>query len=192
MACQICGAKSGFFPMCKKCNLKKDNGKITKCQDCGVWKEGDKPRCLDCYYKNKKSNKKEAPSMPTKEEKDANDFRNKFPATCITADGHRVRSKAEQIIDNWLYHQKIAHAYERKLPIEEDVYCDFFIPLGKVWIEYWGLEESKYKKRKETKKKIYAKHDMKLIELTDKDIEKIDDVMPIKLRPFFPNDFSFD
>ena len=36
-----------------------------------------------------------------------------------------VRSKAEQIIDNWLYHKGIVHAYERRVPIEEEVYCDF-------------------------------------------------------------------
>ena len=49
-----------------------------------------------------------------------------------SADGHFVRSKAEQLIDNWLYMAEIVHAYERKLPIEEDVYSDFYIPTGKV------------------------------------------------------------
>jgi len=42
------------------------------------------------------------------------------------------------------------------------------------------------------KKNFYAKHKKNLIELNDKDIEKIDDVMPIKLRPFLPSTFSFD
>jgi len=32
------------------------------------------------------------------------------------------------IIDNWLYMAEIVHAYERKLPIEEDVYSDFLHP----------------------------------------------------------------
>tara|TARA_R110000787_G_scaffold55239_2_gene127641 strand:- start:5078 stop:5230 length:153 start_codon:yes stop_codon:yes gene_type:complete len=32
------------------------------------------------------------------------------------------------LIDNWLYMAETVHAYERKLPIEEDVYCDFYIP----------------------------------------------------------------
>lgn len=104
-----------------------------------------------------------------------------------------VRSKAEQIIDNWLYHKGIVHAYERRVPIEDEIYCDFFIPIGqKVWIEYWGLEEEKYTKRKESKKRFYEKNQKKLIELVDKDIENLDDVMPIKLRPFLPSNFSFD
>ena len=48
-------------------------------------------------------------------------------------------------IDNTLYEYWLVHAYERKLPVEEDVYCDFYIPTGKVYIEYWGYEnDEKY------------------------------------------------
>ena len=69
----------------------------------------------------------------------------------------------------------------------------FFIPIGqKVWIEFWGLEETKYLKRKELKKKFYTAHNKNLIELTDKDIENLDDNMPIKLRKYLPPTFSFD
>lgn len=194
MVCQVCGAKSGFFPLCRECNNGKENNKISKCHDCGIWKKGDKPRCFDCYLKNKKSNEKKSEDYKkTEEEIEEEDFRNKFPATYITEDGHRVRSKSEQIIDNWLYHKGIVHAYERRVPIEEEVYCDFFIPLGqKVWIEFWGSNEIKYVKRKELKKKFYEKNEKNLIELDDKDIEKLDDIMPIKLRPFLPATFSFD
>jgi len=194
MACQICGEKSGFFPICKKCNSLKDEGKVSKCESCGIWKKGDKPLCYECWLKeNHKKKRKEQKVEATEEEKEDSDFRNKFPASFITEDGHRVRSKAEQIIDNWLYHKGIVHAYERRVPIEEEVYCDFFIPIGqKVWIEFWGIDEEKYEKRKKLKKKFYEKYKKNLIELNDKDIERLDDVMPIKLRPFLPPTFSFD
>ena len=126
-------------------------------------------------------------------ESEDENFRSKFPANLRAEDGHMVRSKAEQIIDNWLYHKKIVHAYERKVPIQEAVFCDFFIPYGQnVYIEYWGIDEEKYLKRKELKKIYYKKNAKNLIELTDKDIEKLDDVMPIKLRPYLPSTFSFD
>jgi hypothetical protein len=59
-----------------------------------------------------------------------NNFREKFEAKHRTQDGHYVRSKAEMIIDNLLYQYGLVHAYERKLPIEEDVYSDFYIPPG--------------------------------------------------------------
>jgi len=112
-------------------------------------------------------------------------FRDKFPATLRTKDGHMVRSRAEVIIDNALYDYGLAHAYERKLPIEEDLYSDFFIPSDNVYIEYWGMEnDQKYLNRKQIKLDIYKKYDFKLIELSDDDIANLDDHLPKKLLKF--------
>ncbi|MDO8989199.1 MAG: hypothetical protein Q7U91_06160 [Sideroxyarcus sp.] len=106
-------------------------------------------------------------------------FREKFEAKHRTADGHFVRSKAEQLIDNWLYMAEIVHAYERKLPIEEDVYSDFYIPTGKVYLEFWGLEnDPKYLARKKQKIEIYSKYGFNLIELSDKEVQNLDDHLP--------------
>jgi very-short-patch-repair endonuclease len=107
------------------------------------------------------------------------EFREKFAAKHRATDGHYVRSKAEMLIDNWLYMAEIVHAYERKLPIEENVYCDFYIPTGKVYIEYWGYDnDPKYLARKEKKLAIYAKYGFKLIQLDDKDVQNLDDILP--------------
>ncbi len=117
----------------------------------------------------------------------SNNFRHKYPATLRTQDGHFVRSKSEVIIDNWLYISGLVHSYEKKLPIDEDVISDFYIPSGNgrpqaVYIEYWGLEnDPAYQNRMKQKIEIYKKYDFPLIELTDKDIENIDDVLPRKL-----------
>ncbi|MBI2980350.1 MAG: glycerol kinase [Chloroflexi bacterium] len=115
-------------------------------------------------------------------------FREKFEAKLRAKDGHYVRSKAEIIIDNWLYDSKITHAYERKLPIEEEQYCDFFINNGNgkgVYIEYWGYEsDSKYLSRKERKIETYKKYGLQLIELSDKEVSSLDDVLPKKLLKF--------
>ncbi|MBA7569935.1 hypothetical protein ES708_11677 [subsurface metagenome] len=193
MVCQICGAKSGFYPLCKNCNNLKEEGKITKCDDCGIWKKDAKPLCYECWLKSNKVKQKASDDYKISGiEAEEKNFRSKFKAKYRTDDGHMVRSKAEQAIDNWLYRQEIAHAYERRVPVEEYLYCDFFIPKGKVWIEYWGFQDKKYLKRKELKKELYKKYDRKLIELTDKDIETLDDILPVKLRPYFPDDFSFD
>jgi hypothetical protein len=194
MSCQICHQPSGFYPLCKEHFVFRDQGKITKCEECGIWKNDTKPLCYECWLKNKKASEKKLPSYkPTENENEEKSFRDKFPASYRTEDGHQVRSRAELTIDNWLYHKGIVHSYERKVPIDEEIYCDFFIPLGqKVWIEFWGSDEVKYLKRKELKKKFYNQHKKNLIELEDKDIEKLDDIMPIKLRPFLPSTFSFD
>ncbi len=112
-------------------------------------------------------------------------FREKFEAKHRAADGHYVRSRAEMLIDNWLYMSELVHAYERKLPIEEDLYCDFYLPVGKVYIEYWGLEnDERYIERKKVKLDIYNKYGFKLIELEDADIQNLDDVLPKKLLKF--------
>ena len=112
-------------------------------------------------------------------------FRDNWPANFRTQDGHRVRSKAEMIIDNLLYQYGIVHAYERQLPIDENVLSDFYLPAGKVYIEYWGMDnDPKYADRKKKKIEIYRKHDISLIELTDSDIQNLDDNLPKKLLKY--------
>lgn len=106
-------------------------------------------------------------------------FRKTFPATYRTTDGHMVRSRAEVMIDNWLYMAGIVHAYERQLPIEEEMYCDFYLPAGKVYIEYWGLtEEPRYAQRKEAKRALYHKYKLQLIELHEQELRSLDDYLP--------------
>lgn len=125
----------------------------------------------------------EVPAEP-KEEQSVG-FRDKFKAKHRTTDGHKVRSKSEIIIDNWLYMAEIVHAYERKLPVEEELYCDFYLPVGKVYIEYWGYENNeKYLARKKIKQEVYQKYDFNLIELDESDIQNLDDVLPRKLLKF--------
>lgn len=112
------------------------------------------------------------------------DFRKKFDALYRATDGHWVRSKAEMLIDNFLYTSGLVHAYERKLPIEEDVVSDFYLPQG-IYIEYWGLESDKqYAARKKKKIEIYRQYNFKLIELTDKEVQNLDDHLPRLLLPF--------
>ncbi|MBN2824217.1 MAG: hypothetical protein JXQ76_02750 [Campylobacterales bacterium] len=80
---------------------------------------------------------------------------------------------------------ELVHAYERKLPIVEEIYCDFYLPSGKVYIEYWGIEEdAKYLQRKQAKKAIYEKYNFNLIELNDEDVLNLDDVLPRLLLKF--------
>ena len=62
----------------------------------------------------------------------------------------------------------------------------------KVWIEFWGLDDEKYLARKELKKKIYTQNNKILIEISEKDIEILDDILPKKLKQYLPKDFNFD
>ncbi len=98
-------------------------------------------------------------------------------------DGHRVRSKAELEIDNWLYTHRIIHAYEDAIP--EAKRCDFYVPTSDdkgIYIEYWGMNDEKYLKDKEEKIKIYKKHNLQLVSLEHKDLKSLDEILHKELK----------
>ncbi len=133
---------------------------------------------LDTIRELKGEHTEEIKDGPNPSDKTAG-FRDKFVPKLRTADGHFVRSRAEMLIDNWLYTTELVHAYERRLPIEEEIYCDFYLPAGKVYLEFWGMEsDPKYRERKAQKIDIYKKYGLNLIELRDDDISNLDDVLP--------------
>jgi len=107
---------------------------------------------------------------------------------CDCLDGHQVESAALAEIDNWLYIAGISHAYRREIPteldhgtekIKESLCCDFYLPDGHVYIEYWGQEKSAADiQHKLARKEIYQAANLKLIELNEADLSQLDDVMP--------------
>ena len=85
---------------------------------------------------------------------------------CI--DGHIVRSKAELIIDNYLYNHHIAHEYEKIIKVNgKSILYDWYLPEVEVYIEYWGFYGKNYMKRKEEKIRLYKKGKLKLISIED-------------------------
>lgn len=118
-------------------------------------------------------------------DKSLSSFRQKFEAKHRTLDGHYVRSKAELIIDNWLYMNGVVHAYDRQLPIESDVLGDFYLPSGKVYLQYWGNDSGAMSEREQQAiRNVYEAHNFSLIEVFPDEIEKLDDVLPSKLKQF--------
>lgn len=115
----------------------------------------------------------------------AEGFREKFPPTIRASDGHMVRSRAEAMIDAWLYENRIVHAYERLVRVEQKMYCDFYLPEYDLYIEFWGLENDlKYKARKEKKLDIYRQNELRLVEIKDEHINNLDDYLMSKLVKF--------
>lgn len=118
-------------------------------------------------------------------EKSFSSFRQKFAAKHRTLDGHYVQSKGELIIDNWLYMAGVVHAYQRQLPIEKDVVSDFYLPQGKVYLQYWGSDNGAADvKTIEHTRALYQEHDLSLIEVFPDDITQLDEVLPNKLKAF--------
>ena len=83
-------------------------------------------------------------------------------------DGHIVRSKAELIIDNYLYNNKISHEYEKTIKVNgKAILYDWYLPEFDIYIEYWGFYGKNYMKRKEEKIKLYKEGKLKLISIED-------------------------
>ncbi|HEX5337186.1 MAG TPA: hypothetical protein VFW53_02000 [Gallionella sp.] len=112
-------------------------------------------------------------------------FREKFPPAIRSSDGHMVRSRGEAMIDGLLYENRIVHAYERLVPIEQAMYCDFFLPEYNLYIEFWGMESNpKYKARKERKLDLYRQNGLRLIEIKDEHINNLEDYLMGQLVRF--------
>lgn len=123
---------------------------------------------------------KEQLSKMNEKDEDISDPRKKWPAKYRCKDGHYVRSRAELLIDNWLYSENIQHVYEKQVtfPNGEKCLCDFYLKDLNAYIEFWGMSEEYYIKRKNTKTALYKTlKNVKLIELDDKSLENLDDVL---------------
>lgn len=162
---------------------------VAKCIACGRETRPGFLFCPSCYkkYVDKKllveiTNCKEITILD-------DSYEGKFTCT----DGHIVKSKSEMIIDNWLFDHNIPHAYEKKLPIDEnenhDLHPDFCLPgygndTDDIYIEYWGYNEKniEYTKSKNYKMNIYKDLKITLICLEEKDIMDISASLSRKLK----------
>ena len=180
------------------------NGKVEKinnseytfdeCLRCGdPYLDASKPLCRKCWKELREDKKPKTKKQEKKRKlrKDSTikeegliykDFRKKYKADFRAYDGHWVRSRAEKMIDDCLFRNKVLHIYEPRIPGEK-MLSDFYIPKYQIWIEYWGRDDKKYNIRKDDKIELYKKHGYygKLIELSEGEISSIDDVLEEKL-----------
>jgi len=113
--------------------------------------------------------------------KDLSEQTDQFP--CV--DGHVASSKALMLVDNWLYSAGLVHAVGRALAVDDTLRCDFYLPQGRVYLEYWGFEKTPaYLKQKMAKKEAYQEHKLNVIELQAQDLDKLDQVLPKRLLQF--------
>lgn len=203
--CTKCGKPSNGKPLCLDCWKASKAPTTTKPADntatvdaktfCKICAKPTKgwDICWDCKQSTANNTHDYARKVTISEViKDSDgDIRKKFEARFRCTDGHYVRSKAEMLIDNWLYEHRIAHAYEKKVYMpknpDETVLSDFYLPEGKVFIEYWGMESEKYKKRKEVKISLYSTNGLNLISLEDEHISRLDDILPWEIGKFTDN-----
>lgn len=92
-----------------------------------------------------------------------------------TMDGHRVASRAEVMIDDWLSSQGYAHEYEKPLPFggKRPYRCDFYLPKEDIYLEYFGLRDEAYNRRRKEKEEGYQQHGLTLFSLEEEDLTNL-------------------
>ena len=102
---------------------------------------------------------------------------------CI--DGHIVKSKDEKIIDDFLYRNEIAHAYEKQLTLSsgEVIHPDWYIPEIKSYLEYHGVKDNAwYTRMNKYKDNIYETNNIKVLIIDHTQLENIEDILPKLLQ----------
>ena len=167
----------------------KDTSAHIPCLICGA-DAGNKHFCYSCYSKHKNHDiivKISKCKDVTVEEKYAEGQR------YVCKDGHIVRSKSERDIDNFLFDNRIFHAYEKKFDVdgEDTVRPDFYIPTKDLYIEHWGLDNERYQKEKEYKLNVYRKQGITVICTYEEDMEDFEFNLKRKLSNYKFNEINY-
>ena len=155
--CENCGKWNNEN---ENCDCKKKSKIIVKelqnedvsdlaCIICGEPSNG-KHFCLKCYreYKDKSIDIR---ITNCKDVQILDEYGN---LTIECEDGRKVRSRAEALISNFLYNNKIRSVYEKTVYYKENgedktLHPDFYLPDYEVYIEYNEIKKKSYLKSKE-------------------------------------------
>ena len=159
----------------------KSNADELTCIICGEPSNG-KHFCLKCYheYKDKSIDIR---ISNCREIKILDQYGN---LTIECDDGRKVRSRAEALISNFFYNNKIRSVYEKTIYYKEDgkdktLHPDFYLPDYNVYIEYNEIKKKSYLKSKEYTQRIYDQLGFKVIIMDDQDLNSIAGCLKPKL-----------
>lgn len=177
----VCSAQAVKAPELVKSEKAKAPEGIGQCIICGA-DSGSKYFCKSCYSKFKDH-------TVILKVINCRDFEieEKYADGVIymCKDGHKVRSKSEKMIDDFLFENKILHAYEKVLDVdgteEHELKPDFYLAEYDAYLEHWGYDEKEnpgYGKTKKYKLDIYRQMGLTIICTDESDMDDPD----LKLR----------
>ena len=154
----------------------------TKCIICNKNSYG-KHFCFSCYSKFK--NQSFDVRIKNCQETEIIDYYGN--KTFLCDDGRFVRSRAEALISNFLFNNKIRYIYEKPIYYRENdinkvLHPDFYLPDYNLYIEYNELNTDKYTQAKEYAMRIYKQKGLKILVMTDKDLFNIPAFLMPKLE----------
>lgn len=170
-------------PIIAEEQTKEDTSGLT-CIICGDTSNG-KHFCLSCYrkYKDKAVDIRITNCKETK-------ILDEYGNLCIECeDGRKVRSRAEALISNFFFMNKVRSVYEKTVYYDDPdtgesktLHPDFYLPDYDVYIEYNEIKKKSYLKSKEYTQKIYDTLGFKVIIMDDQDLNSIASCLKPKLK----------
>ena len=98
-------------------------------------------------------------------------------------DGHAVDSLLQRRVCDWLYEAQLAHARDRRLPVDENVSADFYVPAAGLYIECWerDVPTAELTRRLRTRE-VCRERQLAYQEVAAADLERIDELLTGRLR----------
>lgn len=103
-----------------------------------------------------------------------------------TIDEVAVQSRGEKRIGDFLAAHRIAYDYDQRMVLAGDqtIRPDFYLPEFDIYIEYWGMDTKEYLASMERKKFLYRRDRMKLISLSFRDFDHLEELLGLKLSRY--------
>ena len=106
-----------------------------------------------------------------------------------TVDEVAVQSRGEKRIGDWLAAKGIAYRYDARVLMAggDRIRPDFYLPEFDLYIEYWGMDTPAYVANRQKKQILYQRERKRLISLSFRDFDRLEDVLAEKLSRQIPN-----
>lgn len=193
-------ANKGELILCEKCGKWNGDGISCSCKSSAIRtfiKEvfGNEPElsciicgedsagkhfCRDCYNKYK-DRSIDIRIMNCRDTQIIDEYGNK---TKKTKDGRSVRSLSEKIIIDYFFDNYIRVVYEKAIPYVNEkgedsiLHPDFYLPDYDLYIEFNGLTNKSYLRKKDYANKIYKQKGYQVVILESQDIDDIETSLP--------------
>lgn len=197
--CPDCGQWHNADENCPNCTqpaepqvTEQQDPQSKKCLLCGA-DSGNFMFCKTCYSKYHDKTLLLKVTVNTNQHIELLD--ESYEGIYVCKDGHVVKSKSERDIDNYLFEHNIPHAYEKALPIGDEIFKpDFYLPNQNAYLEHWGYDESnsEYTRRKEYKIPKYREKGITLICTDEHDMKDVETSLQIKLETYKKGEINFN
>lgn len=104
----------------------------------------------------------------------------------VTLNREVVRSKPELRIANFLFKRGVRYVYEPQL---DGATPDFYLPDSNIVLEHWGMQHTRYRRRRAEKSALYRSRGYVVVETEKVDVPRLERVLEQRLLAADPEIF---